>query len=83
MSMVSPMRAFLTARLSLSWDSPNASTGTNHTRLRYSNCRVTKLNRAQLTDQGGALANERIASTMQCLYVEPLFALQPDKAQVL
>jgi hypothetical protein len=51
--------------------------------LRYSNCRVTKLNRAQLTDQGGALANERIASTMQCLYVEPLFALQPDKAQLL
>jgi hypothetical protein len=51
--------------------------------LRYSNCRVTKRNRAQLTDQGGALANERIASTMQCLYVELLFALQPDKAQAL
>src|SRR5262249_26115423 len=38
------------------------STGANHTGLRYSNCRVTKLNRAQLTDQGGALANEPIAS---------------------
>jgi len=51
--------------------------------LRYSNYRVTKVNRAQLTDQAGALANERIARTMQCLYVQLLFALQPDKARVL
>jgi len=51
--------------------------------LRYSNCRVTKLNRAPLTDQDGALANERIASTTQRLFVKLLFALQLDKAQVL